>query len=178
MESRLALLVLAITAFGATLNLWLTFRLAARLRELTGPRLTAPIGIPVPPFEGIASGRPLLSSDLAGRPSVLVFLSPGCKTCAGKIGELAGLLPGAERSGVALWIVPADDFHDVSVLVGGTPLAGHVLLLDEAARKRLNPLTTAPFYLFLDEDLILRASNNLGDGDWLTFVEQMREAAA
>jgi hypothetical protein len=178
MESPLLVLVLGIVAFAAALNLWLTFRLAGRLRELSAPPLTAPIGAPLPPFEGVAGGRPFRSSDLAGRPSALVFLSPGCKTCAGKVGELVALLPGAERSGVALWIVPADDFHDISALVGGTPLAGRVLRLDEPARKRLNPLATAPFYLFVDEALVLRASNHLGDEDWTTFVGQMREAAA
>jgi hypothetical protein len=178
MGSPPILLVLAIVAFAAVLNLWLTFRLAARLRELTAPPLTAPIGAPLPPFEGMANGRPFRSADLAGRPSALIFLSPGCKTCAGKVGELVVLLPGAERSGVALWIVPADDFHDISALVGGTPLAGRVLRLDEPARKRLNPFTTAPFYLFIDEELVLRASNHLGDEDWTTFAAQMRETAA
>jgi hypothetical protein len=78
---------------------------------------------------------------------------------------------------VALWIVPADDVHDIGRLVGGTPLAEHVLVMDAANRLRLNPLKAAPFFLFIDESLIARASNTVGDEDWRTFVEQMREAA-
>jgi hypothetical protein len=178
MDSNLVLLVLVVVTFATALNLWLTFRLAARLREATAPALTVPIGQPVPAFEGVARARsrPVRSSDLEGRPQVLVFLSPGCKTCAGRIPELVGLLPGAARAGVEIWIIPADDVHDIAVLVGDTPLAGHVLILDAANRLRLNPLATAPFYLFIDDALVVRASNHLGDEDWRTFVEQMRDA--
>ena len=179
MDSSLLLLVLVVVTFATALNLWLTFRLAARLREATAPALTVPIGQPVPPFEGVARARssPVRSGDLAGRPQVLLFLSPGCKTCAGRIPELVGLLPGAAQAGVGIWIVPADDVHDIAVLVGDTPLADHVLILDAETRKRLNPLTTAPFYLFIDDASVARASNHVGDEDWRTFVQQMREAA-
>ena len=176
MDADLLLLVLTAVTFATALNLWLTFRLAGRLSELAAPEFTVPLGAPVPPFEGTALSEPVHSSDLAGRPQVLVFLSPGCKVCAGRVGELVALLPGAERAGVNLWIVPADDVHDIEVLVGGTPLADRVLLLDEANRLRLNPLTTAPFYLFIDEALIVRASNHLGDENWCSFVGQIRDA--
>jgi hypothetical protein len=180
MDGNLVLPVLAIVTFATALNLWLTFRLAARLREATAPALTLPLGEAVPAFEGMARAEasPVRSDELAGTPLVLVFLSPGCKTCASHLGELAALLPGAERAGVALWVVPNDEVHDIDRLVGGTPLEGHVLLLDAAARRRLNPLGTVPFYLFVDEAMILRASNHLGDQDWRAFVEQMHEAAA
>jgi len=180
MDADLAVLTLIVVTFATALNLWLTFRLCVRLREAAAPALTVEIGAPVPRFEGLAraQSRPVRSEDLAGQPAVLVFLSPGCKACAGKIGELVGLVPGAARSGVALWIVPADDVHDISRLVGDTPLADRVLVLDADARLRLNPLTTAPFYLFIDESSFVRASNHLGDEDWRSFVGQMRDAAA
>lgn len=179
MDGNLLLLTLAVVLFTTLLNLWLTLRLAARLREEFAPPLTVPIGEPVPGFDGTATaeGRRLRSSDLAGQPFVLVFLSPGCKTCAGKIGELAALLPGAARAGVGLWIVPADDLYDIRDLVGGTPLADHVLLLDANARLRLNPLKLVPFYLFVDEALVVRASNQVGDEDWRLFVGDLLEAA-
>ena len=180
MDADLLVLVLVVVTLAAALNLWLTFRLAARIRELTAPAFTVPLGEPVPAFEGTApaQSRVIRSSDLAGRSTVLVFLSPGCKACAGRISELIELLPGAEQLGVILWIVPADDIHDIGRLIADTPLAEHLLILDAANRLRLNPLTAAPFYLFIDESLVARASNNVGDEDWRTFVQQMREAAA
>ena len=177
MDSNLVSLVLVAVAFATALNLWMTFRLAARFRELDAPAMTVPIGAPLPPFEGMARGRAFRSSELAGKPSVLVFLSAGCKACASHIGELVALLPGAAQSGVALWIVPADDVHDIARLVGETPLAGHVLVLGAAARLRLNPLTTVPFYLFVDEALVVLASNHLGDENWRTFVGDLQASA-
>jgi hypothetical protein len=180
MDADLLALVLLAVTFAAGLNLWLTFRLAARVRELTAPAFTVPLGEPVPSFEGTApaQARIVRSSDLAGRPIVLVFLSPGCKACAGRIPELVEVLAGAERLGVTLWIVPADDVHDIGRLVADTPLAEHVLILDAANRLRLNPLRAAPFFLFIDETLIARASNEVGDEDWRTLVQQMRESAS
>jgi hypothetical protein len=174
MDPNLVSLALSAVAFATLLNLWMTFRLAARIRGLAAPAMTVPIGTAVPSFEGIAQGRPLRSSDLAGPPSVLVFLSAGCMTCAGHVGELVAILPGAARAGVSLWIVPADDVHDIAGLLGGTPLTAHLLRLDDPARLRLNPLKVVPFYLFLDETLNVRASNYLGDLDWTAFVDEMR----
>ncbi|HEX8307971.1 MAG TPA: redoxin domain-containing protein [Allosphingosinicella sp.] len=179
MDSDLIVLVLVVVTFAAAFNLWLTFRLSARIREMTAPAFTVTLGDPVPSFEGTASAgsRAIRSSDLAGQPAVLVFLSAGCSTCAGHIPELAAILDGAGRLGVSLWIVPADDVHDIARLVGGTPLAERVLVLEPAHRLRLNPMRSAPFYLFIDENSVARASNNLGDEDWTTFVEQMLEGA-
>jgi hypothetical protein len=179
MDANLALLALLVLAVAVALNLFLTLRLARRIRAAEAPPPTVPLGETVPPFAGRAraDGRRIGPEELAGRPLVLVFLSPGCKACAASIGELAAILPGAARAGVALWVVPADDAHDIALLVGGTALADHVLVLDPASRRRLNPLTAVPFYLFIDEAMVARASNQLGDEDWRTFVAQMREAA-
>lgn len=53
-----------------------------------------------------------------------------------------------------------------------------VLELDGQARRRLNPRRQAPFYLFLDEHLIVQASNLIGDEDWQSFLAQMDESGA
>jgi hypothetical protein len=180
MDDNLAFLVLAVVTFAAALNLFLTFRLAALVREAAAPPMTLPIGEAVAPFEGRAraDGRIVAAADFAGRPLVLVFLSPGCPTCAGRIEEIVGILPGARRAGVALWIVPNDDRHDIAELVADTALAERVLLLDAAAREMLNPRRGAPFYVFIDEKMVARASNYVGDENWQSFVEQMRDVSA
>ena len=180
MDDNLILLVLVVLTLTVALNLFLTLRLAAIVRpDLWAPPLTVPIGEPVPPFEGRrrSDGGLLASADLAGQAAVLAFVSPGCPACAEAAAELAAVLPAMGEAGVALWIVPADPVHDVAPLLAGTGLPDHVLDLEPPDRHRLNPQRAAPFYLFLDERLIVQASNLIGDEDWQSFLAQMRETA-
>ncbi len=136
-----------------------------------------PIGEPVPPFAGQAAGRRIDSAELAGQAIVLAFLSVGCPACRDKAAEIARLLPAMNEAGVRLWIVAADAAHGIAPLIAGTPLAGHELTLDAAARRPLNPRNIAPFYLFLD-DLVVQASGAIGDPDWQSFVAQIEELDA
>lgn len=178
MDENLLLIVLIVLTFATALNLFLTLRIAALFRAWSEPP-TIPIGQPVPPFEGRRpDGRLLVSADLAGQAAVLAFLSPGCPKCKEKAAELLRILPAMRNAGVALWIVPADDTHDIAGLLGDTPLPDHVLVLDAQARLRLNPRKGAPFYIFLDGEGVVQASNYIGDEDWLSFIEQMDEVAA
>lgn len=179
-DSLIQIALIALT-LAAGLNLFLTLRLARIVRpDLWTAPLTVPIGALVPPFEGRRrdDGGRLASADLAGHPNVLAFLSPGCPACAEAAAALAAILPAIDEAGIALWIIPADATHDIALLPGVAPLLGRVLELDGPARRRLNPLTTAPFYLFLDERLVAKASNFIGDEDWQSFLAQMHESGA
>lgn len=181
MDDSLIQIVLIVLMLAAGLNLFLTLRLAAIVRpDLWTAPVSVPIGAPVPPFEGRrrADGTRVVSADLAGRPSVLAFLSPGCSACAEAAAEIAAILPAIDEAGIALWIVPADATHDIALLQGAAALLGRVLELDAPARRRLNPRRLAPFYLFLDERLIAKASNMIGDEDWQCFLAQMHESGA
>lgn len=181
MDDSLIRIALIVLTLAAGLNLFLILRLAAIVRpDLWTAPLTVPIGAPVPPFEGRrrSDGGRLASADLAGSPAVLAFLTPGCPACAEAAAALAAVLPAIEEAGIALWIVPADARHDVARLPGAAALLGRVLELDEPARRRLNPRRLAPFYLFLDERLIAKASNIIGDEDWQSFLAQMHESGA
>lgn len=176
------LIVLIVLTAATALNLFLMLRLAAHIRAAAEAAIptTLPIGEAVPPFEGQrrADGRRVASGDWLGQPAVLAFLSPGCSACQEKVAELLSILPAIRRAGVALWIIPNDDRHDIAGLVGGTELLDHVLVLDAATRLRLNPRKGAPFYVFIDDRMIAQASNYVGDEDWQSFLEQMREIAA
>ncbi len=180
-DGNLILIVLAVLTLATALNLFLTLRLAAKFRAAfdPGPR-TLPAGQPVPAFAGQRrlDGKRITSTDLAGQAAILAFVSPGCSACREKVAELADILPDVLSAGIALWIVPADAVHDVARLVGDTPLVEHVLVLDKATRRRLNPDNAVPFYIFIEDPLIVRASGTIGDDDWLSFVGQMRELAA
>ena len=181
MDDSLILIALIVLILATGLNLFLILRLAAIVRpDLWTAPLTVPIGLAVPPFEGRrrADGTRLASADLAGRPAVLAFLSPGCPACAGAAAALAAVAPAMDEAGIALWIIPADATHDIALLPGAAALLGRVLELDGTARRRLNPRRSAPFYIFLDEQLTAKASNVIGDEDWQSFLAQMRESDA
>lgn len=172
-------LVLAVLAFASALNLFLVLRLARIvLPPAGGTEILVPlVGGLVPAFEArrLADGSSLASAELAGTPTVLIFLSPACATCRARVSELAEILPATLEAGVSLWIACADDTHDLATLTGGSPLESHCLAVGEEVRKALNPLHAAPLYLFIDEALTVQAGGYLGDGNWQAFVAQMRE---
>jgi thiol-disulfide isomerase/thioredoxin len=177
----LLLLGAAVLAFLGSTNL---HRLAAllRLARRSGPAeppFTLPMGQVVPAFEGRAraDGRRVTSAELAGQAAVLLFLSSGCPKCRGTLPELQRLLPAIRGAGISLWLVPADSRHDIAPLLEGSALLAHVLDLEPAVRERLNPRRAAPFYLFIDHQLVAVASGHIGDDDWNSFVEQMNELA-
>jgi hypothetical protein len=149
-----------------------------RLRAADDAPLTLPLGSLAPRFDGrrLLDGGLVSSSDPSSA-LVLIFLSPACPACRKALPELVRLLPGVRSSGIAFWIACADSAHDIDQLVGGTPLRQHALTLDDETRARLNPRNAASVYLFIDDEMIVQASNYIGDDDWLSFVEQMREAA-
>ena len=174
MDSNLLILALLVLTAATALNLFLTVRLAARIRAQPAEEiLTVPIGRPIPAFEGQhwRDGRRIDAADLSQEPSVLVFLSAGCGACRGRITELMEILPGAQDAGVTLWIVQLDDMFE---LIRETPLRDHLLLLDGVGQKALNPVSAAPTYIFVGPGGVAQASGYLGDEDWRTFAAQMR----
>lgn len=182
MNGPLILIVLAVLVPATALNLFLALRLLARLRDGSQVELSTalPVGQALPSFQAKRrlDGRSVTTAELAGAPAVLAFLSPGCPACRQKAAELLDILPAMRSAEVALWIMCADPVHDISELVGDTLLSEHVLVLDDAARRTLNPLNAAPFYIFIDDRTLVQASNYMGDEDWRTFVAQMRDLGA
>ncbi len=171
----------AVLAFLFSTNL---HGIASLLRRVSGsetadsPR-TLPLGQAVTAFEGRAreDGRTVTSAELEGQAAVLLFLSSGCPKCRGTIPELLRILPAIHSSGISLWIVPADSKHDIAPLLENSALLKHVLLMEPAARDQLNPRRAAPLYIFIDHQLVALASGLIGDDDWISFVDQMKELA-
>jgi hypothetical protein len=176
-DSNLASIVLLVVAVATALNLFLTFRLARRLRGDRGAEpLTVAIGALLPAVAGRrpGNGAAVRTSDFAGEAAVLIFLSSYCPACRTAVAEICGILPGTRVEGVALWIV---GIGDVEELVGGTELDDHRVELDSAALAALNPNRAAPAYIFVDSGGTARASDFIGDPDWRLFEAQMRSAA-
>ena len=181
----LALLLLFLLAV-VTLNLLLTIRLARQVQQLQQQRsegdalpFTASLESAVPAFSGrrLLDGAEISSEAMRGTASVLVFLSASCGDCRKLVPQLAALLPAMQQAGVVLLVIGLESEHRVRRFLGETPLFPHVLRLDLAERRLLNPRNSAPFYLFVDDQLQLKASHFVGDENWQLFIEQVHAAA-
>jgi len=182
MDNALVGMLLLFLLAAVTLNLILTLRIAAIVREAPEPQdlpFTLELDAAVPHFAGttLVDGRAMSADALGGHATVLVFLSSGCGDCRKRVPELVQLLPAMRRAGVSLWVVAMDAEAKARGFLGATPLFEHVVMLDAASRKRLNPRNASPFYIFID-DRVARASHFIGDENWQVFVGQMQEFGA
>jgi hypothetical protein len=110
---------------------------------------------------------------VAGRAAVIVFLSATCKTCNEKLPQLERLRTPMQAENVALWIIGMDSQRRMKRWLARSPLITHLLLMQSQPRRRLNPASGSPFYIFVDHRQVVQASGFLGDADWQSFVEQM-----
>nr|WP_255522886.1 redoxin domain-containing protein [Rugamonas sp. CCM 8940] len=114
----------------------------------------------------------------AGQPTVLLFLSSKCAKCRGKLAEIAALAPAANGAGVDLWLVSTESGWRLRRFLAGSGLERITLRVAAKAYRRLNPQLSSPAYLFIDEHGALQAGGLVGDEDWFSFVEQMRDVDA
>ncbi|TXI49607.1 MAG: hypothetical protein E6Q50_07030 [Lysobacter sp.] len=173
----LSVLVVVLSVLVA-FNLFLSLHLTKLVGALAHARLpnTVPIGAPLPGFRARAldDGRRLDADTLlADRAAVLVFLSPGCKSCLQRIPELRRMLPLMDEAGVALWVVMTGRESRLRAYFDGTGLLPRVLRVNDRDMRRLNPKHSAPFYIFVDPTRIVQASELIGDENWLSFRAQI-----
>lgn len=180
MSGSLIDIELIVLAGVVGLNVLLTLRLAAAVRTFEPPSLKAfalPAGEAAPPFEGhmLADGRYLGPEDFAGQSVVLVFLSANCRECRKRMPEISEILGPAERLGVSLWVIGTESARRLARLPEASPLRARILDVRSKVCRRLNPRSSSPFYVFIDDRGIVQASNIVGDEDWQSFLGQMRE---
>ncbi len=180
-------LALAVLACAIALNFKLSFRLLGLLKRhgLDSASVGAlPVGQSVPGVRGRVlaadggAGGGWRDAPRAGQPTVLLFLSSKCAKCRGKLAEIAALAPSANRSGVDLWLVSVESGWRLRRFLAGSGLDGITLRVAAKAYRRLNPQLASPAYLFIDERGALQAGGLVGDEDWLSFAEQMRDVDA
>lgn len=181
MASSFFLVVLLLLTVSVALNFLLTLRLAAIVgaREYERLPMAIPAGTPLPAFSArrASDGRTVASDTLRGSPAVFVFLTPGCGDCRARVAELTAMHAAIVGAGVTLWVFGTGSRRQVAEFLRDTPLLDHAMRIDEKTRRKLNPRQAAPFYLFVDDGGIALASHFIGDPDWLSFCEQMREYA-
>lgn len=173
----LSVLVVVLSVLVA-FNLFLSLHLTKLVGALAHARLpnTVPIGAPLPGFRARAldDGRRLDADTLlADRAAVLVFLSPGCKSCLQRIPELRRMLPLMDEAGVALWVVMTGRENRLRAYFGGTGLLPRVVRVNDRDMRKLNPKHSAPFYIFVDPARIVQASELIGDENWQSFRAQI-----
>lgn len=176
-NTLLSLLLIALTVIVA-FTLFLTLRLTMIVvaNEQQRAPLALPADSPLPAFTGrTLSGERLSALALTGQPAVLVFLAPQCKDCQARVGEIVSMYPAMQRAGVALWLIGTTPRQRLIAFLADTPLLERVLWVSRAAARRLNPKTAAPFYIFIDHQRMVQASHLIGDENWLSFCQQMRE---
>lgn len=181
MDPTFVLVVLIALTASVALNFLLTLRLAAIVgaREYERLPATLPSGTPLPTFRArpLSGGTPVSSGSLRGTSTVLAFLSPGCGECHARREELIRMYPAMREAGVGLWIFVNARPPQARDYLRDTPLLAHAMRIDNASARRLNPRTSAPFYLFVDAEGMVIASGFIGDADWASFRGQMDEVA-
>lgn len=123
----------------------------------------------------IATGGLYQSDQHQPAARVIVFLSSHCADCHKKIPELIKILPAMMLSEIEFLIVVMEQEKQARKFLEGTPLFTHVIKLDRVSIKSLNPSNAAPFYIFINDQLLIEASYFIGDENWNSFTEQMHE---
>ncbi len=182
MDGTLPGLIVALLTLVVAFMVLLVLRIAAVIsaQEYLRSPAALPVGSRLPDFSGhrLSDGERLSADFLRGQAAVLLFLAPECDDCRQRVAELADLYEAIVRSGVRLWVVSARSRKRMTAFLQDSPLLDHVLLVKASVRHALNPRNAAPFYLFVDDERRVLASNFIGDEDWLSFVAQMRESEA
>jgi peroxiredoxin len=171
-------LVLALLALSVAFNLFLTLRLTRIVgnNEYLKLPMTLPTGQPLPMFEGraLSDGRRVRSADFEGHASVLLFFSPECKDCQARVAEISAMYAAMRRAGLGVWVLSTISKRRMREFLENSPLLDHVLIVSPSTQRTLNPRSAAPFYIFIDHERTVLASNFIGDEDWSSFCEQMR----
>ncbi len=178
MDDTTLQLVLAALAFALAGNVWLTLAvLRASRRERIVPAALAP-GEPLPavPARALAGGAPF-QPGAGGQAAVLLFLASRCPKCAEKLAGIERLLPLARDAGLAVWLLSEEAPHRLRAFLPDGPLRAAAARVSLRDYRRLNPLMSSPYYLFVNHEGVLEASGLIGDEDWLALAQQLEQEA-
>ena len=174
MEMQIVYLALAALALGLALNLKLTLSvLRASRRERETPAAFVS-GQRVRALEArTLVGRARVQLVEQGQPWVLLFLSSQCPKCRGKLPEIEQMFPVVQQAGLTMWLVSQERPWRLRRFLRGTSLHAHVARLGLDPYRTLNPMMSAPAYLFVSHEGALEATGLIGDENWLSLRTQL-----
>ncbi len=173
MDSDIVNVTLAVLAIALSLNLKLSLAvLRATRSERTIP--AAPVvGQPMRALTArtLAPNAPVQLMDKQA--TVLLFLDSRCTKCSATLPDLEHMFPTALQAGLSMWLVSQERPWRLRRFLRAPALLGRVARLDIDAYRSLNPLMSAPSYLFVNHDGVLEASGMIGDENWLGLRSQL-----
>jgi len=174
--------IVGVLTFSVALNLWLTFRLfrLVRLSASTGelPK-PLPVGSHIEPIQGqdFIEGAAIDLNEPVNLAKVYLFLSSECDKCKSKLSEILNVLDATEGQGVNLWLISMESKRRVSNFLSSPTLMGSTIKVTEDEYDRVNPTGASPYYMFVDHNNLLQAEGFIGDENWISFTQQLDEAA-
>lgn len=176
MSEQLVSIVLIVLSLLVALNIKLTLSLIFRVNNpesfASGLR-GAQVGDKVSKVFGKLNSSVKVAIADQGIPSVLLFLSPRCPSCREHLPVVGSILSKSQEAGFDLWIITPESRKRMKHFLKSSRLIESVLFIKKKDFKTLNPTSTYPFYMFLDEKCKLQASGIVGDDDWQSFTEQV-----
>jgi len=93
--------------------------------------------------------QPFAAKDLAGKPALVMFVSPMCEHCVAEMPRASAAAAEAKANLVAVFVVGKQD--DAEAIAKSTHFAGPILMDDGSLRKKYD-ITGVPYTLVLKPD--------------------------
>lgn len=175
----LVYIVLVILCLVSAINLKLTLNLLKITRDNSSSIdniSPVDIGETVPDIKGkrVANSN-YEGLDIAGAPSVLLFVSSQCPKCQEKIPQIESLYPLMRGLGIQVSIISKESKAIMKNFLNNSSLLNDVLFVSNKNYKKLNPTYASPFYLFISHEGKLQTYGFIGDADWKSFTEQVKD---
>ncbi len=173
--------ILGFLTLSVALNLWLTLRLVRAFRFLAIPpkaalpNLTAGTLISNFPLDRMIDKKNVTLYEYHEYAKVLVFVTSKCPKCKTKLPELRTSLEKAKASGVLIWILSVETKKRMKSFLDDEALLGTTMHTNRATYDYLNPQGASPYYLFIDAENTLQAEGFIGDENWMSFMEQLKQ---
>ncbi len=181
LDDSTLIFILVFLILSVALNLWLTFRLVRAFRFLgiqtnaTPPKLIAGTQISDFPLDRMMDKKKITLYEDHEYAKVLVFITSKCNKCKSKLPELRTSIEKAKDAGVFIWILSLETKKRMKNFLKDDILLDATMHTSQVTYDYLNPQGASPYYLFIDAENTLQAEGFIGDENWTSFIEQIKQ---